>query len=964
MDLHVYRNSQDRWHDLRSAARERGAVLAVNAVTLEELVERLTPEAKTASSGQRLVLIQTAIDEVGDGTRAKARDYIGHPALSESALSGDISSENALSGNVLSPDVLFPNVVAGFSPRSIPNLNRYAYDAVSELKGATVRASELRKAGATFLADVMEKYDKGLRKSGLFDPQDRRALAASRTIEKATPWLDKFSRIVLHALYDLTEAEFSLVRVLIETLPDGGAVILFNTTANIKPTQFAEWTWQRFIRDESLADKTFPEFCRVLNPNRAVLERLFADSGTPLPSDDGLRIFELPGRYKEIEKIGGDICDLILSGQSPNEIAVVVRHIESYGEMLEDVFSRYGIPYSFETGVPLLRIPFIKYWLALLDLVTSERSREAMGRVMSSAYHQPRLSPRVDVERVLAALGYIDRTHLRASALARRRSSQLTAELERFEQWLDELETSTDSVLGFLNRLRASASLAERDRQAWRLLAEELEAVSPLLPREGLRFAEFRRIASEIAGLRTVDRSSAGSVAPGLPRVRIMKPHSLGYRDYKWIFAPGFADGEFPARSSSNPLLRDEAVEAINGRIHPRRIMTSRDRNRREPLYLFTILDSATQRVTLTYPGSTLEGEPIYPSVYVGEIARHYEDSPILRPSPGVPRAEGEFLSMIADAWRSGSLTEDRATELLGRGTVARANLERKGIARAHIGRAVLPLEGVWHPSELNALSACPFVFLARHRLKLRASETPDFEVPAMEVGILAHSILRDFYNRPVPSSIEEARARMNEIITRRLSAADISGQGPYSVFDPSLWKIRRRQLVSVLNEYVNFAVRDAQAGFETQPEYLDSALPPAGFGRTRLAGKPDHVAVHRTEARIDAIRIDDFKYSAASSSTTKQLKQSFQIPVYAWLAVRALDVDPGIRIEGRYLLLRSPGNPVVSYPIDDMVFEEVRARIDGLLDKVSGGKLHPDPADRQDCADCEYRRLCRLYGM
>src|SRR5207245_4702572 len=56
MDLHVYRNSQDRWHDLRSVARECGAVLALNAVTLEELVERLTPDLKAATAGQRLAV--------------------------------------------------------------------------------------------------------------------------------------------------------------------------------------------------------------------------------------------------------------------------------------------------------------------------------------------------------------------------------------------------------------------------------------------------------------------------------------------------------------------------------------------------------------------------------------------------------------------------------------------------------------------------------------------------------------------------------------------------------------------------------------------------------------------------------------------------------------------------------------------------------------------------------------------
>jgi len=123
-------------------------------------------------------------------------------------------------------------------------------------------------------------------------------------------------------------------------------------------------------------------------------------------------------------------------------------------------------------------------------------------------------------------------------------------------------------------------------------------------------------------------------------------------------------------------------------------------------------------------------------------------------------------------------------------------------------------------------------------------------------------------------------------------------------------------------------------------------------------------VAVRRNNGRIDAIRLDAFKYSAASSATARQLKESFQIPVYAYLASRALDAGKGVRIEGRYLLLRSPGNPVVSQDIDDGVFEQVRERIEVLVRKVSEGKLEPAPADKQSCVDCDYRRLCRLYGQ
>jgi len=934
-------------------------VLALNAVTLDELVGRLTPDAKTASPGQRLAVLGTT------------------PALR--ATPPNLGGDSVIPTPLLSQEGGRAEGEAGW----FPNLTRYAYDAIDELKAARIRPSELRSAGGTRLADILEHYDRAWNKAGLYDPHDRRALAASRVRESVIPWLRRFRRVILHALYDLTEAEFLLIRSLIEVLPDGGAVILFNATTNIKPTQFAEWTWQRFVQDEALAEKTFPEFCRPARPNRPVLEKLFVfDAHEPLPPDDSLRIIAASGRYDEVRIIGGDIVELLNRGESAGEIAVVVRHIETYGEMIEDVFTRYGIAHSFDTGVPLLRIPFIKYWLALLDLVTSERSRESLARIMSSAYFTPRLSPGIDVERVLIAAGYIDRNHLRAAQLAGRKNSPLAPELERFEQFLDELEGSKNTVAGFLSRLQPGTALTRRDREAWRVLVEELEAINPLhpgeggraesAPDEGLRFAEFRKLASEIASVRTVDRMISAPAPPGVARVRIISPGSLGQREYSWIFAPGFADGEFPSRSASNPLLPDETIEAINDRIRPRRVMTSRDRSRKEPLYLFMILDSASRRVTLTYPGSTLEGESISPSIYLGEIGRHYAESPVVgavydRPGPHraplQPIGEGEWLSAVADEWRCGRITGERAHKLLGDDIVRRAKLESRGPARAHIGRTVLQVDRVWHPSELNSLKACPFVFLARHMMKLRAAGVPDFEVPALEIGILVHSILRDFHAEPVPASVDLAKARMDQIIACRLAAADVNGQGPHSVFDPSLWKIRRKQIVAVLNEYVSFAVRDALDGFETQSAYLETALPPAHLGEVLLCGKPDHVSTRRTGGRIDAIRIDDFKYSSVSSSTARLLKESFQIPIYAYLAMYALGAEKNIRIDGRYLLLRSPENPVVSYAIDETVFEDVRTRVELLVRKVSEGKLRPEPTEKQDCIDCEYRRLCRFYG-
>jgi RecB family exonuclease len=841
-------------------------------------------------------------------------------------------------------------------------------DAISDLKSGRIRSEELRRAEAPTLAQTLEAYDRLLIQAGLTDSQDRKWLAASAI--KDSPWPARFRSVVLHALYDLSPAEFSLLHNLIERLPEGGTVMLFNATANIKPTQFAEWTWQRFVYDTALADKTFPEFVRSTGPSKELLERLFvfegSDAREPLPPSSALRVAGCAGRYAEIEAIGAAVVDILDDGGSPDDIAIVVRHIETYGESIEDVFSRYGVNCSFETGVPLLRVPFIKYWIALLDLVSSARTRDAMARVLGSAYHDPGLTPPTDTERLLVNIGYIDRRHLSAAALAARQASPWTPQLERFETFLNELERTDATPSEFLKKLQPGDTLTARDRQAFHTLSQEIEAVDALMG--VVPFERFRRTVSEIAGLRTAARLTnpvAAATQPGVPRVHVLPPQALGRRSYRWVFAPGFADGEIPAPSIANPLLKDELIETLNSGFQARRLQTSRHKNRKEPLYLFLMLDSASERVTLTYPGSTLEGEAIHPSIYVNEILRHYgaKSSELSQMPPWRPRTRGDLLRAVAFGWRADQLEPSQAAELLGEDIVRRIRLEESGISRADIGAGVLPVNMKFSPSELDKLAACPFVFLARHRLRLQPSELPDFEVSPRDVGSLAHRILREFYSTPITSSETDEHERMQQIIQRQLARVDIDGQGPNSVIDPSLWKIRRPQLVRALLEYVQFAVRDAKDGYQTLEEYLDENLPVASLGSVLLGGRPDHVAVRRSNGMLTGIRVDDFKYSAASSASNKRFEESVQIPVYAYLAAAAINAGPEVPIEGRYLLLRSPSTPVVLQQVDSVLLDEVRVRIEALVDKVRHGELHPSPAQKDECTRCDYRRLCRFFG-
>jgi CRISPR/Cas system-associated exonuclease Cas4 (RecB family) len=53
----------------------------------------------------------------------------------------------------------------------------------------------------------------------------------------------------------------------------------------------------------------------------------------------------------------------------------------------------------------------------------------------------------------------------------------------------------------------------------------------------------------------------------------------------------------------------------------------------------------------------------------------------------------------------------------------------------------------------------------------------------------------------------------------------------------------------------------------------------------------------------------------------------------------------------------------VLAHGVDSEVLEDVRLRIEELVAKVKSGRLHPDPADKQNCTQCDYRRLCRIHG-
>ena len=74
-------------------------------------------------------------------------------------------------------------------------------------------------------------------------------------------------------------------------------------------------------------------------------------------------------------------------------------------------------------------------------------------------------------------------------------------------------------------------------------------------------------------------------------------------------------------------------------------MMRSWEKNRREPLYLFMILDSAAM-VVLSYPKINLRGDSVSPAVYVREIERHYRVAQVIKPNTRHQQDRNEGLAL------------------------------------------------------------------------------------------------------------------------------------------------------------------------------------------------------------------------------------------------------------------------------------------------------------------------------
>jgi ATP-dependent helicase/DNAse subunit B len=613
---------------------------------------------------------------------------------------------------------------------------------------------------------------------------------------------------------------------------------------------------------------------------RARVERL--QSRRPAP-----RISLIPAlsRERECEEIALRLVEEHRRGRPWREMAVILRSEEQYLALLERTLARLGIPFHAYFGRSVLREPAGIFFQRFAAAVVSEWDGETTLEFLR--HPLCRSAARVRGKTWIEAL---ENLPFRGLKELRQNTCAAADVLAPFESWPFDLCSPAEwarrlpHVAALLDPPPASGVLSESQLRDFRL-----------------RSSVFRDFWSALK-----DALEESRVYPGDPRrdvVHILDVEEARQWELPVVFVCGLLEGEFPRRSSPDPVLSDDLRLALRQHGFPVRIRA--DFETLERFHFDIACSRATGQLFLSWPERNEKGEANLRSFFLDVLD--------LERTPKLP-----------------------ARRFLIRPPRLGAPAPRPALQSDEALHAVRAIRSSLRATAVESYLQCPFQFFARSILELNPlPPLPSERLDAPFLGSLAHEILAEWHRRG--GSIETIT---DEIWDRRLRH--------YGLQETHQTVLDRAAMKRCLAAYAAGSLpgTDWQVLLET-----DLSL---SVSNVEIRGRADRVDV----SAGGACRVYDFKYSRADSIRSRQ-DISVQLELYA----EALSRSEGLRPAAlHYVALKDqskligPADPQEAQESIAAALEKTRAAIEHF----QSGRIEVRPAVEDLCGYCEFRNACR----
>jgi RecB family exonuclease len=588
--------------------------------------------------------------------------------------------------------------------------------------------------------------------------------------------------------------------------------------------------------------------------------------------------------YGEIEDAARRIAREIEAGAAPDSIALIVRDLSPYTDIVPDVFQRFGIPYHFRRGTPAAAHPPVKALLALLSFPQTFSRDRLCDLLLMPGIQWPGVEDR-------AAL--VQEIRLKEPPRLRR----LPKELAPFFKFSGFGE-GTDFII--------QQHGLELPEEVHTLIRELSDASLPA----GRMVPLFEELLDNVT-LKDPRETEGG--------VWIVNPMDAAGLRFESVYIAGMDDRTFPQIPKADPLLNDAERKALRAFLAERKIFCPRLALSetgaaliQEEILFLTAMSTARGRLTLSYTRTGADGKELAPGEFFERMRGLTGiEKPVLGASfhtilpPELCRAEDEIRQTRAKRSPAPTL--------------------HPPITPSPALQQWLAKNPEFSATALESLARNRFVFFLEKILSIRPDLTHEDDIAPMDRGVVIHDILEQVYT---------AIAKQSGLYASNSSGVwkiAQSGEIPLAVFDPAkgsdllaltmevaeeefkkagrrpsrhlghpaIWETEKRKLRQMIENFVRMDIETAQAEnrypalFELKFDAKHD-LPVAlkrGDEEVRLKGKIDRIdLIFDSNGELERLLVVDYK-SKSRGVPVSQLEKEIglnldcQIPLYTFAA-------------------------------------------------------------------------------
>ncbi|MCD7947945.1 MAG: PD-(D/E)XK nuclease family protein [Oscillospiraceae bacterium] len=752
-----------QYAEVLSFSRLAGRVFAVSGGLAVE----------TLDQGGRTLLMRLAVQSVSDQLR-----IFSATSRKPAFLQGMLATVDELKSYCVTPQALFAaGEESGASGEKLRDVGLIfgAYDALTARQGADPRDRLNRLAGVL--------------------PTSGWARGKEFYLDSFTDFTPQEQAVIVRLLEQAAHVTVSLTCDQAEETEDGTGIF-----------SAARRTAAKLVRLASRAGTGY-EIIPFEQPRRekvsalSHMERvLFSQDAAVWQGEaEGLRLYEAPAPYAEVEYAAAEILRLVREeGYRFRDIAVTAGDMAEYASLVEMIFSRYEIPLFLSRMEDIMDKPVMAFLAAALSAVIggyhyeqvitylktglSGLSREDCELLENYSYKWEIRGSRWTQKAIwnMHPQGFGLPMTERDQALVTRLDTARRALIEPLER----LRRSKDRTgrghalafyqflieIDFPNRLTARAgaletrgelALSEEYLQLWEIVCGALDQAVTILADTPMELEEF-------AGLFTLVLSQydVGSIPVSLDRVQAGEMPRLAHKPCRALFFLGADDGAVP-RVNPVPGLLNEDDRTLLASFGMELAPGAREKLPREMTILYETCVLPSSHFSLSWSRAGGDGSErqgcflvrqlltLFPSLAtdtsVAPLPRLAAPRPALELAGRIPAVYAALAQIPQYAPQAARL--NRCRETPGRGALTRPMTEA--------------LYGVRVPmsaSRMDRYKACHFSYFMQYGLRAQARKSAGFQAP--EYGTFIHYILEHVFR----TTLTPDRALVQSVVERYVS--------------------------------------------------------------------------------------------------------------------------------------------------------------------------------------------------